>query len=59
MPNEPHIVKIRRVAGSIVVSIPRSVLEASGLVEGERVFLRSTGRGTIVLSKLPDEEPIS
>jgi antitoxin component of MazEF toxin-antitoxin module len=36
-----EIVKVRSVAGSLVVSLPQSVLETVGLKEGDRVVVEA------------------
>ncbi len=46
-----EIVKLRTVAGSIVVSLPQSVLEPVGLKEGDRVIVETALPRRLVLTK--------
>jgi antitoxin component of MazEF toxin-antitoxin module len=46
-----EIVKIRAVAGSLVVSLPQSVLEPVGLGEGDRVIVEAAPPRRLVITK--------
>jgi antitoxin component of MazEF toxin-antitoxin module len=46
-----EFVKIRSVAGSLVVSLPQSVLEPVGLREGDRVILEAAPPRRLILTK--------
>lgn len=46
-----EIVKIRTVAGSLVVSLPQSVLDPVGLKEGDRVIVQAALPNRLILSK--------
>lgn len=46
-----EIVKLRKVAGSIVVSLPQSVLEPVGLKSGDRVVVEAAPPRRLILTK--------
>ena len=46
-----EIVKVRMVAGSVVVSLPQSVLEPVGLKEGDRVILEAAPPRRLIVTK--------
>src|SRR5688572_4094429 len=46
-----EIVKIRTVAGSLVVSLPQSVLDPVGLGEGDRVIVEAAPPRRLVITK--------
>lgn len=45
MTSETAIVKLRLVGGSVVISIPRRVLESAGMHVGDRVTLNVSSNG--------------
>jgi antitoxin component of MazEF toxin-antitoxin module len=46
-----EIVKLRTVAGSVVVSLPRSVLEPVGLKAGDRVVVEAAPPRRLIITK--------
>jgi bifunctional DNA-binding transcriptional regulator/antitoxin component of YhaV-PrlF toxin-antitoxin module len=46
-----EIVKVRQVAGSVVVSLPTSILEGSGIKTGDRVLVEAAPPRRIIITK--------
>jgi antitoxin component of MazEF toxin-antitoxin module len=46
-----EIVKVRQVAGSVVVSLPTSILEESGIKTGDRVLVEAAPPRRIIITK--------
>lgn len=48
------IVKVRKIAGCVVVTLPVAVLQATGLEEGDRALIESASSHRIVITKEKD-----
>ena len=48
-------VKARRVADSIVVTLPKHLLKSVGIIEGDLLMLQTEGSGHISIRKEKDE----
>jgi antitoxin component of MazEF toxin-antitoxin module len=53
------IVKLRRVAGSMVISIPHSILSEIQISEGDRVLIEASSPHRLVITKEMDHMPIA
>ena len=43
-----EVVKIRNVAGSLVISLPRSVVDAAGMNNGDQIVIRVAGNKLVL-----------
>jgi len=48
--------KLRRVGGSVVISIPRRILDIAGLQIGDRIIVRTDGGKVVTLTSTEDRE---
>lgn len=49
-----EVVKVRRQGSSLAISLPRTILEAAGLLENDQVILSTGIDGTIRIHRLAD-----
>jgi len=47
--------KLRRVGGSVVISIPRRILDIAGLQIGDRIIVRTDGGKVVTLTSAAEK----
>lgn len=54
--HETRVVKIRPVAGSLVISVPRDLVERAGMIEGQQVAITAS-KGQISVLPILTPQP--